>query len=256
MSVTYEQNGAVVVLTLDRPQSRNALTVEMREQIVEAARRISEDDSVRAVVLTGAGGAFCAGVEASGMGGRGPAASRSRLRGLQQSVLALHGLEKPVVAAVAGACVGVGWSLAMACDQVVAADTAFFSQVFGRMGLAPDGGSAWFLARHVGLLRAKDLVYSCRRMPAGEALEWGLVNTVCSEADLRERAMALAQKLAEGPTMAIGLSGRLLDAAVGPSLETFLETELLVQSQLTQSDDYREGVAAFREKRSPRFKGH
>lgn len=255
MSITLESHDGVATVRIDRPERRNALTVEMREQLVSVFNGLAQDEAVRAVVLTGAGDAFCAGVDAAGMGGRDAAASRARLRALQQSVLAIYSIEKPVVAAVHGACVGVGWSLALACDQVVASDTAFFSQVFGRMALAPDGGSAWFLANNIGMLRAKELIYSCRRVPADEARSLGVVKEVTPAAELQARSHALATELARGPTMALGLSKKMLHASFGLSLEQFLETELLMQTQLTQSADYREGVAAFKEKRPPKFSG-
>ncbi|EFV86222.1 hypothetical protein HMPREF0005_02605 [Achromobacter xylosoxidans C54] len=227
----------------------------MREQLISHMQSIADDDAIRAVVLTGSGDAFCAGSDASGMGGRDAAASRKRLRLLQRSVLSIYTLEKPVIAAVHGACVGLGWSLALACDHIIATDKAFFSQIFGRMGLAPDGGSAWFLVRNIGVLRAKDLIYSCRRLQASEALSWGLVNRVVPVSELADVAMSHARMLAAGPGMAIGLSKNMMQAASTPSLEAFLESELLIQTQLTQSADYREGVAAFKEKRTPEFIG-
>jgi len=255
MSIITTSDDGVAIVTINQPQRRNALTADMREQLIASMNDLAERDDVRAIVLTGAGDAFCAGSDASGMGGRDAAASRKRLRSLQRSVLSIYQVEKPIIAAVNGACVGVGWSLALACDHIIASETAFFSQIFGRMGLAPDGGSAWFLMRNIGLLRTKDLIYSCRRLAATDALEWGLVNSVVPTSHLMDEAVRHARLLAKGPAMAIGLSKNMLQLSASPSLEEFLESELLIQTQLTQSEDYKEGVAAFREKRQPVFTG-
>ncbi|NYT79287.1 enoyl-CoA hydratase/isomerase family protein [Alcaligenaceae bacterium] len=255
MSIVTTIEDGVATVMINQPQRKNALSAEMREQLVGSMKDLAENDDVRTVILTGAGNAFCAGSDATGMGGRDAIASRKRLRSLQRSVLSIYALEKPVIAAVNGACVGVGWSLALACDHIIASDTAFFSQIFGRMGLAPDGGSAWFLMQNIGVLRAKDLVYSCRRLPSHEALDWGLVNCVVPASELLSEATKRARELSQGPSMAIGLSKSMLHLAAAPNLEAFLESELLIQTQLTQSDDYREGVAAFRESRKPVFTG-
>lgn len=256
MTISLKTDDAVAVVCIDHSERKNALTVEMRKQLVSIFTALARDNTIRAIVLTGAGDAFCAGVDAGGMGGRDAAASRERLRALQETVLAIYSVEKPVIAAVHGACVGVGWSLALACDRIIASEAAFFSQIFGRMALAPDGGSAWFLAKNIGMLRAKELIFSCRRVSAEEARVLGLAAEVCAPADLQSRALAVANELAQGPTMALGLSKKMVQASCSPSLEQFLETELLMQTQLTQSADYREGIAAFREKRAPRFFGH
>ncbi|MGE4336042.1 MAG: enoyl-CoA hydratase/isomerase family protein [Pigmentiphaga sp.] len=255
MHVETRIGDGVATVVLNRPDRKNAVTVDMRSDIREAFERLAYNDDARVVVLTGAGDAFCAGADVGGMGGRGLVASRARVRTLQQTVLAIHSLEKPVVAAVRGAAVGFGWSLALACDLILASSTARFSQVFQRVGLAPDGGSAYFLTRNLGVLRAKELIFSTRMVSADEALALGLVNQVFADDVFDDAVRESAQRLGAGPSFAMGLAKKMVHATAGQSLETFFETELLIQSQLTQTADYREGTAAFREKRVPHFIG-
>jgi 2-(1,2-epoxy-1,2-dihydrophenyl)acetyl-CoA isomerase len=156
---------------------------------------------------------------------------------------------------VRGPAVGIGWSVALACDLVVAAKSARFSQIFQRIGLAPDGGAIWFLTRRIGMAKAKELVFSARFVEAEEALALGLVNFVVEDDELEAKAAALAADLAAGPTFALGLAKKLFDAAVSPSLDQYLEIESLVQPQLHHTQDNAEGMAAFREKRPPKFVG-
>jgi 2-(1,2-epoxy-1,2-dihydrophenyl)acetyl-CoA isomerase len=151
--------------------------------------------------------------------------------------------------------VGIGFGLAMACDVALASPSANFAQVFKRVGLAPDGGAIWFLARQIGLARAKELVFSGRAFGAEEAHAWGLVQRIVPEEQALEEALALAQEYAEGPTLALAMAKQLFAASVSPSLEQYLEMELLVGPQLSQTSDHAEGTAAFMEKRKPRFTG-
>ncbi|MBL8287295.1 MAG: enoyl-CoA hydratase/isomerase family protein [Rubrivivax sp.] len=254
-SIDIERQGAVAVLTMNHPERRNALDLEMRRALLAALRELAEDDAVRALVLTGAGNAFCAGADVSRMGGRDLAGARERMKTLHAMVLALHGLDKPVVAAVRGAAVGIGFSLAMACDVAIASPSADFSQVFTRVGLAPDGGAIWFLARQLGMSRAKELVLSGRKLRAEEALALGLVARVVPEEQVLSDALALAAEYAAGPTLALAMAKQLFGAAVAPGLAAFLEQELLVGPQLAQTSDHAEGRAAFQDKRKPRFTG-
>ena len=258
MSVALTVDGAVATILLNRPEKLNALTVEMRESLCEMFVRLRFDDAVRAVVLSGAGRAFCSGADIDGMAGQAEdlRAGRERLqRGGHRFIRALAAIEKPVIAAVRGPAVGIGWSLALACDLVVAAKSARFSQIFRRIGLAPDGGAIWFLTRRIGMARAKELVFSARFVEAEEALALGLVNHVVEDHELETKAAALAADLAAAPTFALGLAKRLFDAAMGPSLDHYLDIESLVQPQLHHTQDHAEGVAAFRAKRPPKFIG-
>ncbi|HEV2302764.1 MAG TPA: enoyl-CoA hydratase-related protein [Stellaceae bacterium] len=256
MSADLKIEGAVATVTLNRPDKLNALDLEMRERLVEYFARLRFEDKVRAVVVTGAGRGFCSGADVGRMGGNDLPASRHHLqKGGHAFIRALHAIEKPTIAAVRGPAVGIGWSIALACDLVVASKTARFSQVFRRIGLAPDGGAIWFLARRLGMPKAKELVFTGRFVEAEEALGLGLVNYVVEDDELMPKTEALAAEMADGPTFAMGLAKKLFHAAVGPSLEDYLEVESMVQPQLHQTADNAEGVAAFREKRPPRFTG-
>ncbi|HJU18260.1 MAG TPA: enoyl-CoA hydratase-related protein [Stellaceae bacterium] len=258
MTVELTIDGAVAKITLNRPDKLNALTVEMRDLLGQYFHRAGTDEAVRAVVVTGAGRGFCAGADIGGMGaGHDLRAGRQRFQqGGQAFIRTLHRIEKPVIAAVRGPAVGIGWSIALACDLVVASRTARFSQIFRNIGLAPDGGGIWFLARRIGLPRVKELVFSGRLVEAEEALALGLVNEVVDDERLEARAEELAAELAEGPTFALGLAKMLCNYAAGPSLDDYLALESLVQPQLHQTADNAEGRAAFRERRKPRFVGH
>jgi 2-(1,2-epoxy-1,2-dihydrophenyl)acetyl-CoA isomerase len=258
MSVDLTIDGAVATIVLNRPEKLNALTVEMRETLAEMFVRLRFDDAVRAVVVTGAGRAFCSGADVDRMAEQAEdlRAGRERMqRGAHTFIRALHAIEKPVIAAVRGPAVGIGWSLALACDVVVAAKSARFSQIFRRIGLAPDGGAIWFLTRRIGMAKAKELVFSARFVEAEEALALGLVNHVVEDDELETKAAALAADFAAAPTFALGLAKKLFHAAVGPSLDEYLEIESLVQPQLHHTQDNAEGVAAFRDKRPPKFVG-
>jgi len=258
MSVDLTVDGAVATIVLNRPEKLNALTVEMRESLAEMFVRLRFDDAVRAIVVTGAGRAFCSGADVDRMAGQAEdlRAGRERMqRGAHTFIRALHAIEKPVIAAVRGPAVGIGWSLVLACDIVVAARSARFSQIFRRIGLAPDGGAIWFLTRRIGMAKAKELVFSARFVEAEEALALGLVNHLVEDDELAAKAAALAADLAAAPTFALGLAKKLFHAAVGPSLDDYLEIESLVQPQLHHTRDNAEGIAAFREKRPPKFVG-
>lgn len=255
--VRLTMDDAVATVTLDRPDRRNALTVEMRVRIAELFEGFAADDAVRAVVLTGAGAHFCVGGDVGAMDDADEATSRARIRaGAHRLIRAIHGLEKPVVAAVEGVAAGIGWSMALACDFVWAAQSARFSQVFTKIGLAPDGGSAYFLARRVAVPVAKELSFSARVVSAEEAKALGLVDHVVPGDQLLAQVHGAATQFSKGPTRAFGLTKRLFNASLSPDLEAFLDAEIEVQPALRQTRDHREGIAAFREKRPARFTGN
>src|SRR5260370_10853284 len=224
MSVDRTIDGSVATVVLNRPEKLNALNVEMRERLGEYFTRLRFDDAVRAIIVTGAGRGFCSGADVDRMGGDNDLrAGRQRMQqGAHSYISTLHAIEKPVIAAVRGPAVGIGWSIALACDLVVASKTARFSQIFKRIGLAPDGGAIWFLTRRLGMVKAKELVFSARFVEAEEAFALGLVNHVVADDHLVAKTEGLAADLAEAPTFALGLAKKLFHAAVGPSLDSYL----------------------------------
>lgn len=255
MIVELQRSGAVAKVILNRPERMNALVPEMREGIADRFTELAADDSIRAVILTAAGPAFCASGDVTKMGDFTPASAMKRIKQSHRMVLAVANIEKPVVAAVRGAVAGIGWSLALACDAVVASETAKFTQVFKNVGVAPDGGAIYFLTQALGILRAKELVYSARRVSAEEAFALGLVTKLVADDALESEAEALAEKLAAGPTFAFGNTKKMFKTMYQPSLEAFLDSEAWAQSLTLLSDDHKEGAAAFLEKRKTNFRG-
>ena len=207
MPVKMTVEGAVATVTLNRPEKMNALTWEMREKMRDYFQEIRFNDDIRAVIVTGEGRAFCAGADVDRMGDADIKAGRFRLqRGSHMVIRHLHAIEKPTIAAVRGHAVGIGWSLALACDITVASEDAKFSQIFRRIALAPDGGAIWFLNQRLGMNRAKELVYSARIVEAAEALSLGLVNFVVPGDELMAKARLAAD--AEAPPARAALALR------------------------------------------------
>ena len=248
------REGAVLTITLNRPDVLNAFNTEMHEGVTAALKEARGSD-VRAVVITGAGRGFCVGQdltefkEAAGDIG-------SRLRETyHRNVLAIRALEKPVIAAVNGPAAGAGMSLACACDLRIAADSASFVPAFINIGLIPDSGGSYFVTRILGPARAFDWLASGRRLTAAEAHAWGLVSEVVEPEALAARAAEVAAQFAALPTRAVGMTKRLIDRAANATLEQQLEREADLQTAATQTEDFKEGVAAFLEKRPPEFRG-
>lgn len=255
MNTRYEVVDAVAVVTLDRPEKHNALTVEMREALGTAFEAAARDASVRAVLLQARGPTFCASGDVGKMGEFTPTSGRELLKLAHRMVRNLANIEKPVVAAVRGPVAGIGWSMALACDAVIASETTKFSMVFRHVGLVPDGGAVYFLTQHLGLLRAKEIVYSGRRLDAHEALALGLVNRVVADDVLDDRAFEHARELANGPTFALGVAKKMFKLMYQPDLETLLDAEAWAQGLALLTDDHKEGVQAFFDKRKPNFSG-
>jgi 2-(1,2-epoxy-1,2-dihydrophenyl)acetyl-CoA isomerase len=252
--VRVERADGVATLVLDRPDSLNALNAAMRRELLAAFRTFSRDDEVRVVVLTGEGRAFCAGADL-----RGGSGEREFRRVLTTEynplVRAIRDLPKPVVAAVNGVAAGAGMSLALACDLVYAAEDARFVLAFGRIGLVPDSGATRTLVRGLGRHRAARLIFTGEPLSAAEALDAGLVAEVVPAADLRARVAEVAAELAAAPTRAIGLAKRLVNRAEDATLDESMADEASLQAVAGRTEDHAEGVAAFAEKREPRFVG-
>lgn len=253
--IETRREGAVAIVRLNRPDALNALSEPMKDFMGGHFADLARDPEVRAIVLCAAGRAFCASGDVTTMGNFTPTSAQERLKRAHRVIINLHAIEKPVIAAVQGAVAGIGWSMAMACDMVVAGESAYFSQVFKNVGLAPDGGAIYFLAQNLGMLRAKELVLSGRRVLAAEALNLGLVSQVVPDVELEARALGLAAELANGPTLAFGFGKKLFKQTQTPTLETFLDSEAWAQGMALLTDDHREGARAFLEKRKPVFKG-
>jgi 2-(1,2-epoxy-1,2-dihydrophenyl)acetyl-CoA isomerase len=253
----------VAAIVLDRPEAKNALTVEMRDDLLAAVRNCRTDPTVRAVVLTGTGDSFCAGMDlrastvsqAGGAGFDTRSTSEALRIGVQSIVRELWELDKPTVAAVNGTAVGPGAHIALACDFVLLHDQARFVWSFARWGLVVDAGGAYLLPRLVGLPRAKAMVLLGEGAKGQEAVDIGLAYKCVSAEDLQGEARSLASRLAAGPTRSLGLSKQLLNRTFETYLAAALDLEGQFQSLATTSADLAEGMAAFREKRDPKFTG-
>lgn len=255
MTITVHKQGPVAIVTLDRPQTKNAITQEMRGEMYGAFEEIALDHVIRSVILTGAGGDFCSGMDVTGMGRGGVTGSIDRMHTLNRIAAAIYSLKKPTIAAVPGICVGVGFSYALACDIVLAAEKAKFAAIFRNIALAPDGGLVWHLRQLMGMQKAKELVYSGRIIRADEAVELGLALEKVADDTLMDRAMEMATSFASGPTIAMGLAKRQFDLAWNNSFTQYLDMEATMQPIASRTEDHEEGLRAFREKRKPLFKG-
>ena len=260
---TTTSDFGVATITLDRPEAKNALTVEMRDDLLTAIRSARANHEVRAVLLTGTGDAFCAGMdlrastvaEAGGEGFNTRSTSEALRVGVQAIVRELWELDNPTVAAVNGTAVGPGAHIALACDFVLVHDQTRFVWTFSRWGLVVDAGGAYLLPRLVGLPRAKAMVMLGENVKGGEAVDLGLAYKCVPADDLRSDAEELASRLAAGPTRSLGLSKQLLNRTFETYLASALELEGQFQSLAATSSDLAEGMAAFREKRDPKFTG-
>ena len=252
--VLTSRDGTVLTITLNRPDSYNAFTRALHEAL-HAALQEAADPAVRAVVLTGAGKAFCAGQDIKEFQAL-PGSIRDALEETYHpNVRLLRSLEKPVIAAVNGAAAGAGLSLAVACDVRIASDAATFVPGFVGIGLVPDSGGTWFVHRLLGYARAFAWMTSNNRLSAEQALEWGLVSDVFPAEEFAARTAEVAQRYAALPTRAVALTKRLFEQAQVNDLEQQLELEATLQDEAAGTADFREGVAAFLEKRSPSFSG-
>jgi 2-(1,2-epoxy-1,2-dihydrophenyl)acetyl-CoA isomerase len=254
--VEVDAEAGVATVTLNRPDALNSLTVPMKQALLAAFRRLERDATVRAVVLTGAGRAFCAGQDLRERLQPDAAPLGVEVRERYNPIIrAMRGLPKPIVGAINGVAAGAGASLAMASDIRIASDAATFSLAFGRVGLVPDSGATWFLPRLVGATRATELALLNDAVSAADAVRLGLVGRVVPAADLATEARAIAARLAAGAPKAIALTKRALNAAWDRDLDAALDYEAHLQDMAGRTKDHAEGMAAFLEKRPPRFTG-
>ena len=256
------KQGAITILTLNRPEARNALSMEMGAMLKDALHDIENDDSVRCVVLRGKGDHFMAGGDVKGMAesiSKSPEEIKKefvlRIHDLHPIMFAMRRMRKPIIASVAGAAAGAGVSVALCCDLIVSAESSFYTLAYCRIGTSPDGSSTYQLPRTLGIKRAMEMTLLGDRISAKQALDWGLVNFVVPDADLEAETMKLATRLANGPTFVYGQAKHLLYQSIEKEMETQLQAEGEAFAQCAARNDFREGVSAFVEKREAKFTG-
>ncbi len=249
----------VAWITLNRPDALNAWTRQLGEELLAVLEQVEADEQARAVVITGAGRAFSAGADLKSGVGLTPAGKPDVLTPLREVynplIARVREFPKPTLAAVNGPAVGIGWSLALACDLIVAAESAYFLLAFADIGLAIDGGASATLTARAGHTRAAEIALLGERIPAAQALQWGLVNRVVGDDDLHGAAGLVAGRLASGPPGSYGAIKQMLNAVAYAAFATQLEAEAVLQQQRAESADFAEGVTAFLQKRPPSFSG-
>jgi 2-(1,2-epoxy-1,2-dihydrophenyl)acetyl-CoA isomerase len=254
-TLQVERAGGIVTVTFDRPEKRNAINSQMWDELLGVARTIGSSSDDRCVVLTGAGGAFCSGADLSDETRERPVHQLANMRRINSVVQAFHELPQPTIAKVTGVAAGVGMSLALGCDLVVASDEARFSEIFVKRGLSLDGGSSWLLPRLVGLHRAKELALFGDVISAREALEIGVVNRVVPASAIDALVDAWAARLAAGPPIALAMTKRMLNRAFEQTFEQALDDEARCQTVNFGTQDTVESIAAFLQKRDPEYRG-
>lgn len=256
-----ERSEGLVVVTLNRPAFKNAISSANWQDLHEILNAVEVSTADRALLITGAEGNFSSGADLSGedrdrgLTGYGRRPLLNEMRTVGDIIARLERLSIPTIAAVDGVAVGVGLGVALACDLIIATDRARFIEVFSKRGISLDGGTSWSLPRAVGVRRAKQMAYFAEPLDARTALEWGLVNEVVAPAELLATAREWGRRLAAGPTMALGLTKRMLDGALTSSLEDALEAEARAQHIAYATSDMREGFLSYRERREPNFTG-
>jgi 2-(1,2-epoxy-1,2-dihydrophenyl)acetyl-CoA isomerase len=259
-TVNVHRDGAAATIELNRPETLNAWNTQLGHDLLAAVTAVAEDDDVRAVVVTGAGRAFSAGADlrdlsADRTAGGHPDVRRVLTERYHPIITTIRTMPKPVLAAVNGPAVGIGLSLALASDLVVASESAYLLLAFVNIGLVPDGGSSLFVPARVGFARATEMAMLGERIPAAQALEWGLVNRVLADGDFAGEVAALRDRLAAGPTRSYAGTKRQLNAWLYSRMDEQLELEADLQQEMAGSPDFHEGVAAFVEKRPASFEG-
>lgn len=255
-NVLIEKKENVSIIKLNLPQKMNALEKKLRTDLKSALTEFRNDDEARSAILTGQGKAFSAGGSLEELkDGMTAVDGISLMADYGEIITMITNMEKPIIAAVNGIAVGAGLSLALACDIIISSSNAVFASVFSKVGLVPDMGALYFLPRAVGMHRAKELIFTSRTIKAEEALQMGIVNQVVSPDELGDRAYDFARKLADGPTAAFGLGKKILSRSLESNLQDIMQYEAYAQSICFESQDHKEGVQAFYEKRTPLFTG-
>lgn len=257
-TLIFEKNAGVAKITLNRPESANGLNMQMGKDLLAAAIDCGEDPAVRAVLITATGKMFCAGGDLKSFAAEGDkigALLKELTVYLHSAISCFARMNAPVIVAVNGTAAGAGFSLAVAGDMVLAAESAKFTMAYTAAGLSPDGSSSFFLPRLIGMRKTQELMLTNRRLSAQEAMEWGAINRVVADDELQSEAQALAEQLASGATQSFGMVKKLMQESFANGLETQMNIEANGIAAMAQLEDGKEGIAAFMEKRKPVFKG-
>ncbi|WP_010530156.1 enoyl-CoA hydratase/isomerase family protein [Lentibacillus jeotgali] len=250
-----EIQDGIMQIKLNRPQSLNAFSSEMISGLKKALSKAKTDMNIRVVTIAGSGRAFSAGGDVKGMGRRTPLGTYEHLGNLNELIILMKELEKPIVAAVHGYAAGAGFNLALACDMILAADGSKFVLSFSKVGLISDGGGLYFLPRLIGTYRAKELLFNAEPISVEEAYSLGIVNHIYPFEDFEQKVMEYSAKLAAGPSTAFGFIKKIADQSLQSSLAEVLEQERISQATVATTEDHAEGILAFKEKRSSNFVG-
>jgi 2-(1,2-epoxy-1,2-dihydrophenyl)acetyl-CoA isomerase len=255
-TILFEVNNGIATLTLNRPDVFNAFNEQQNFDVIDALKKIDRDKSIRVVILTGAGKAFCSGQDLKSIAGaKNRSLSDSLYTRYNPMIKAMRNLPVPIICKLNGVAAGAGCSMALASDMIVASENASLIEVFINVGLVLDSGSSYFLPRIVGSARAFELATMGTKVTASQALEWGMVNRVVKHEDLDTETLKIAEYYANAPTKAIGLMKKMLNKGMNENLETMLEYEKYCQTIAGSSEDFKEGTTAFLQKRKPEFKG-
>ncbi len=259
-NIRFRLSGGLAVLTFNRPDKLNSFNAEMHREVKNVLKELRNNTEVRCLLITGSGRGFCAGQDLSdravSAGAESPDLSVSIERNYNPLIRSLTTLSMPVICAVNGVAAGAGANIALACDLVLAAESACFIQSFNKLGLVPDSGGTWMLPRLVGHARAMRLCLLGEKVTAHKALEMGMISQVCNDNELHELAMQMGMSLAQAPTLGLALVKRAIYASANNCLDEQLDLERDLQGIAGRSNDYREGVSAFMEKREPNYKGN